>query len=285
MKSLLAMIYSKKSFLTVFISIFLILSPSVIFAAKPGFQNLVNNGKKEYLSKNYIKANEYFLKALEIKKDPKLYFNIAQSYRLSGKLAEALLFYELFLKNIEKTGLPPVKAKALKKEVSGFIKEIKDTIEKEKNEKEMKEKEKELFLKKQEEEKRRKIDEQKSILFKKSDHERKNSGITSQWWFWAGTGTAIALTAMTATFGFMALKANDEWESSWKSTDKDKVLLYRNLTDIFLAGSVLTGIAVGAGIYFFNGNKEVKGTVEKATYSIFPVLSPQGMALTFNLNW
>ncbi|MBU1219393.1 tetratricopeptide repeat protein [Myxococcota bacterium] len=282
MKCQLATTCYNKAFFVFLFSGLLLLIPFKVNAVKPDYQTFVKMGKAEYLNKNYIKANEFFLKALEIKKDPKLYFNIAQSHRLSGKLPEALLFYELFLNNIEKIGLPKVKIKALKKEVTGFISEIKDTLEKEKKEKT--EKEKQLLLKKQQEEKKKKLEEKKAFELKKTEEEKKSS-ITSRWWFWTGTGSVAAFAALSATFGFMALKANDKWESSWNSSDKDKVLLYRNLTDIFLAGSVIAGIAVGAGIYIFSSNKEVKGSVEKTSYSVVPVFTPQGMAVSFNFNW
>src|SRR5438876_12391154 len=58
----------------------------------------VEKATAEYALNKYAAAAENFEKAFELKPDPALLYNAAQSYRLAGKTERALALYESFLR-------------------------------------------------------------------------------------------------------------------------------------------------------------------------------------------
>jgi tetratricopeptide (TPR) repeat protein len=85
----------------------------------------VNKATAAYALNHYAVAAENFEKAFELKADPALLYNAAQSYRLAGNKERALELYESYVRVY--TG-----RKDARPDIEGHIKQLKEAIERDK---------------------------------------------------------------------------------------------------------------------------------------------------------
>jgi tetratricopeptide (TPR) repeat protein len=83
----------------------------------------VNKATAAYALNHYAVAAENFEKAFELKPDPALLYNAAQSYRLAGNKERALELYESYLR------VYGGNKKDARPDVDGHIKQLKEAIE------------------------------------------------------------------------------------------------------------------------------------------------------------
>jgi tetratricopeptide (TPR) repeat protein len=83
----------------------------------------VNKATAAYALNHYAVAAENFEKAFELKPDPALLYNAAQSYRLAGNKERALELYESYVR------VYGANKKDMRPDVDGHIKQLKEAIE------------------------------------------------------------------------------------------------------------------------------------------------------------
>jgi tetratricopeptide (TPR) repeat protein len=83
----------------------------------------VEKATAAYALNHYTAAGENFEKAFELKPDPALLYNAAQSYRLGGNKERALQLYESYLR------VYGTKNKDKRPEIEGRIKQLREAIE------------------------------------------------------------------------------------------------------------------------------------------------------------
>jgi hypothetical protein len=86
----------------------------------------VNKATAAYALNHYAVAAENFEKAFELKPDPALLYNAAQSYRLAGNKERALELYESYVR------VYGGNKKDMRPDVEGHIKQLKEAIERDK---------------------------------------------------------------------------------------------------------------------------------------------------------
>jgi tetratricopeptide (TPR) repeat protein len=86
----------------------------------------VNKATAAYALNHYAVAAENFEKAFELKPDPALLYNAAQSYRLAGNKERALELYESYVR------VYGGNKKDTRPDVDGHIKQLKEAIERDK---------------------------------------------------------------------------------------------------------------------------------------------------------
>lgn len=238
-------------------------------------------GKSLYKQKRYKDALESFLKAISIKKEKGLYFNIAQCYRFIGKPKKALEYYALFhvaLDSIRR--LSRRQRRLYKREVEGLMVKMRAEVARlEKAAQKRARLEREAQLKRARERARLlKLERQRELLKRRARLERERikkqkealalkrrleaqrkelarlraararaAAVTNKWWFWTGIGVTALFSLSTAYFGVKALDAAEEWEREWDPATRDEVKRSRNLADLSLGGALLTG--VGTALY------------------------------------
>jgi tetratricopeptide (TPR) repeat protein len=105
----------------------LTLSPPLVGVARAGNTEearvYLDKATAAYALNRYSVAAENFEKAFELKPDPALLYNAAQSYRLAGNKERALELYESYLRVYGK------KDPSKREQIEGRIKELKQAIE------------------------------------------------------------------------------------------------------------------------------------------------------------
>jgi tetratricopeptide (TPR) repeat protein len=86
----------------------------------------VNKATAAYALNHYAVAAENFEKAFELKPDPALLYNAAQSYRLAGNKERALELYESYVR------VYGGNKRDIRPDVEGHIKQLKEAIERDK---------------------------------------------------------------------------------------------------------------------------------------------------------
>ena len=86
----------------------------------------VNKATAAYALNHYAAAAENFEKAFELKPDPALLYNAAQSYRLAGNKERALELYESYVR------VYGGNKRDIRPDVEGHIKQLKEAIERDK---------------------------------------------------------------------------------------------------------------------------------------------------------
>ncbi len=236
-------------------------------------------GRVLYGDEKYAEAIVQFEKAYEVIPDPKLYFNLAQSHRLSENPEKALEYYRKFLNVLPTiTDLPETTKTTAAADVRKWIDQLEgekrireEQAEKARLEKERKEKDP---LKKAEETKGEEPGTTPGVP-------SGNTGLTSRWWFWTGIGLTTVLAAGTVWAGMEASRYNDDWKKNWQKTDRDNALLYQDITDIALIGAVSIGIAVSVAswLHVRNPSASVEGTTSHM--ALIPGCDGSGCMLTF----
>jgi tetratricopeptide (TPR) repeat protein len=193
-------------------------------APPPTYEIYMNAARKLYAAEQYREAVEQFEKAYAAHPDPKIYFNLAQSYRKLDEPQKALSHYEKFLEAI------PGIAEFSERQKRDFTQEVQARIE-----------------------------ELRAILQPASAHPPTEGrppagpsspgtppGVVSNWWFWTGIGATALFTAGTIVAGLRTVALNDEWEAYRKVDDHDRAVRWQNATDLLLLGALFSGAAVTA---------------------------------------
>ncbi len=193
----------------------------------PTYEIYMNAARKLYAAEQYREAVEQFEKAYAAHPDPKIYFNLAQSYRKLEEPGKALSYYRKFLEAI------PGIAEFSERQKRDFTQEVQARIE-----------------------------ELGGILKPAADPPPKGGrshadlsspgtpgsrpGVVSRWWFWTGVGATALFTAGTIVAGLRTVALNDEWEAHRKVDDHDRAVRWQNTTDLLLLGALVSGTAVTA---------------------------------------
>jgi tetratricopeptide (TPR) repeat protein len=262
---------------------------SIIFIPSNAFSKTVDEdsalkfieaGKRFYSQKKYNRAILEFKKSLAIKKVPTILFNLAQAYYKAKKYRPALRYYKLFLPQI------PYVKKLTKKQQDSYILGIYKLI-------------KILEHKIRIENKKKKTTSVKKsvnppkILIKKAkkpiipNHIITKPGdqsLTKQWWFWTGIGATIVFTAGTTYFGLKAISKIDDWQHSWDPKDEDSANLNVLLSDISVAGAILSAGTV-ITLSIFHLTKSKSSPKETHPVAIIPGCTPTGCTISFALNF
>jgi tetratricopeptide (TPR) repeat protein len=246
------------------------LAPSRAEARKPGskaaYEKHMAAARKSYAEKEYEKAIEGFEKAFAAHPDPKIHFNLAQSHRLLGHEAQALEHYRKFLAAIP--GIEEFtseKKEAMTAEVEKRIAALEESL--------------------------RPASEPDPAPDPESRPEPDPVPVApagevpllKRWWFWTGVGVTAALTLGTVWAGTRALSANDDWERDQVISDRDRAARYQDMTDVFLAGAVVTAAGVGIVSWMVLRKQRSRVRGSATTVTLVPGCGAQGCGLT--LSW
>jgi tetratricopeptide (TPR) repeat protein len=290
---------SMSKYITIFYLLFLI--PSIAFSQSKKelkrASKLEKEGKQYLVGKMYKEAIVKFEESLKIYKKSTIYFNIAQAYRNIGDYKKALKYYKLFLPLITK-----VKKLSNKKKaeyiiiISGKIgemekkiideKELKDKLAAQKLEKIKAEKlaekvkaEKQAAKIKVEEDKRKAEEEKKEAIANEKSLFRK-------WWFWTGVGSTVLFTGSAIYFGMSAVSANDEWEQSWNTSDRDSAKSFKLLSDLTAVGAVISAGTLALFSYFhYKKNQDDSSEKDTKSVNFTPVYTPDFYGFAFSLSF
>jgi len=247
-------------------------APSLAEARKPGskadHERHMAAARKSYAEKEYEKAIELFEKAFAAHPDPKIHFNLAQSHRLLGHDAQALEHYRKFLAAIPGIeDFTPEKKEAMTAEVEKRITALEESL------------------------RPAPAVEPTPAPAPESSPEPEpvpvapagEAPLLKRWWFWTGVGVTAALTLGTVWAGTRALSANDDWERDRVMSDRDRAERYQDMTDLFLAGAVVTAAGVGivSWMVLRKQRARVRGTATSVT--LVPGCGAHGCGLT--LSW
>lgn len=248
------------------------LAPSLAEAQKSSsradYDRHMAEARKLYAEKEYGKAIEWFEKAFAAHPDPKIHFNLAQSHRLLGHDAQALEHYRKFLAAIPGIeDFTPEKKEAMTAEVEKRIAALEERLRPAKDPDPVPAPEPEVRP------------EPEPVPVVPSGE----APLLKRWWFWTGVGVATALTLGTVWAGTRALSANDDWERDRVVSDRDRAARYQDMTDLFLAGAVVTAAGVGLASWMVlrKQRTQVRGT--GPTVTLVPGCGAQGCG--FTLSW
>ncbi|MBN2724313.1 MAG: tetratricopeptide repeat protein [Deltaproteobacteria bacterium] len=236
-----------------------------------------------YQNKKYNQAAEIFLESFRKKFDARILFNIAQCYRLGNDNDNALKYYKKFLENIGKISFPEGKKENIIKATRKTVIELENKIAAIKHEKEVREKlkreklnrvkEKELQIKKV------------APIMTADDKKNKNTGesVWGRWWFITGSSLAVSFTVAGIFTGIQALNYKNKWETEWKTSDRDNLKLYMNLTDIFIGSALVASAAVITGVILYKKD-DSHGSTE-SSFSITPLFTQNAFSMNLQLKF
>jgi Tetratricopeptide repeat len=291
-----------KIIILLLISIALLQFPQPAFAGSPKgvFKIEVKLGKAFYSKANYKMAVKHFEKAISLKADSKLYFNIAQCYRLLKEYEKSLQYYNLFLPYIRNVKTVSKKRReVLETEVMALIVELTGLLEKQKSEAATKKVQMEKIAKEKariESEKLRlqveKLKNRKTPLGVKVAPEKTMHitptrgvsvpGVSSRWWFWAGIGTVATGIILGTVSAFQAVSYRDKWTTDWNTKDEDNAYMYRTITDISFGVAIISSIALTVGILKFNGKPRENSPSSGVAFVPYCAPGSCGATLTFS---
>lgn len=110
-----------------------------------------------------------------------------------------------------------------------------------------------------------------------------------RWWFWTAVGAATVFTGVATFTGLQALEYRDRWERDWRTTDRESLDRYKDLTDLAIGGAVLSVAALGVTMYLTRpkpaattGTAPVGGG---GRMTLLPTCGPAGCMLTFSVGF
>lgn len=107
--------------------------------------------------------------------------------------------------------------------------------------------------------------------------------LVSRWWFWTGAGAVLLFAGATGYMGMRTLDLRDRWESGWDENDRDKLKTSRTLTDVMLAGTLITGLVWGMAVW--RHQVEVKTSVREASWRVSPACAQAACGLTLTIEF
>jgi len=108
--------------------------------------------------------------------------------------------------------------------------------------------------------------------------------LTSRWWFWTGVGATAVFTGAVLFAGWQTLEYQDRWETDWKPADRDALKNYRMITDLSIAGAVISAAALGIAVWL-DRPKAAPGPSGKSgnRWFVLPACGPDNCGLS--LTW
>ena len=111
-----------------------------------------------------------------------------------------------------------------------------------------------------------------------------------RWWFWTAVGAATVFTGVATFTGLQALEYRDRWERDWRTSDRESLDRYKDLTDLALGGVVLSAVALGVTLYLTRPRAAETAAVTPATVgggrvTLLPSCGPEGCMLTFSVGF
>ncbi len=100
--------------------------------------------------------------------------------------------------------------------------------------------------------------------------------VFSRWWFWTGVGAVTLFGIGTVTGGLFSLRARDVWETDWRTEDRDRLNLYKNLTDLSLGATLISAAALGVAVLLYKPSPS-RGTA----WQLVPVCHAEGCMVSF----
>ncbi len=225
----------------------------------PTYEIYMTAARKLYAAQQYREAIEQFSKAYAAHPDPKIYFNLAQSFRKLGDRENALIYYEKFLQAIP--GIAEFSERQKRDftaEVRGLIQELRGGLPA--------------------------GDASSPGETKSTDGDvtkppppvaapvrgAGTPGLATRWWFWTGIGATALFTAGTVWAGLRTVSLNDEWEAHREVADHDRAVRWQNATDLMLLGAVVSGAAVTVGALLWSPRPPMAGGPSRAGLSPGP---------------
>ena len=205
----------------------------------PTYEIYMTAARKLYAAQQYREAIEQFNKAYAAHPDPKIFFNLAQSYRKLGDRENALIYYEKFLEAI------PAIAEFSERQKRDFTTEVRGLIQ------ELRGVSRAGDAPSPGEPRTGEGDTTIPPPGAAPVREDAPPGLATRWWFWAGVGATALLTAGTVWAGLRTVALNDEWEAHREVADRDRAVRWQNATDLMLLGAVVSGAAVSVGAWLW----------------------------------
>jgi len=109
------------------------------------------------------------------------------------------------------------------------------------------------------------------------------SGMTSQWWFWAGVGATAVFTLATAGLGITTLVVKGKYDDDHSDDTKNSLFLYRTLTDVSLGAALISGALLVYGI--FTNTDRASTPARRDTVSVLPLCSGSGCGISFTWSY
>ncbi len=245
----------------------------------------MNAARILYGEGKYREAIEQFQKAHDAVPDPRVYFNLAQSYRLLDEVESALSYYNKFLEALPSIqGLPESRKTVIAQETREWIRQLEEG---KRLKQERLEAERRRVL--QEKEEKERMERELKEKEEKERMERLNreqaSRLTRQWWFWTGVGVATLLAAGSGLAGLQATQANDDWKRDWNPPDRDRAVRFRDITDGLLLGSLTVGIAISVASWMHLRKNEIRVEGEASPMTFMPACSGSTCMITLTFDF